>query len=54
MAGTMPSLTELDQGKSRMTTDFRRVYATALEDWLGLGSRDVLGAQFERLVLFRV
>jgi uncharacterized protein (DUF1501 family) len=36
-----------------MTTDFRRVYATVLEDWLGIGSRDVLNGQFERVALFR-
>ncbi len=53
VCGSMPSLTELDQGEPRMTTDFRRVYATVLEDWLGLGSRDVLGGQFERVALIR-
>jgi len=36
-----------------MTTDFRRVYATVLHDWLGLSARDVLNGQFERLPLFR-
>ena len=53
VCGLMPSLTELDQGEPRMTTDFRRVYATVLEDWLGLGSRDILNGPFERIPLFR-
>jgi uncharacterized protein (DUF1501 family) len=54
VCGTMPSLTELERGEPRMTTDFRRVYATVLEDWLGLAARDVLGGAFERMPLFRL
>jgi uncharacterized protein (DUF1501 family) len=30
-----PSLTDLDDGNMKMTTDFRRVYATAIKEWLG-------------------
>ena len=30
-----PSLTDLDDGNMKMTTDFRRVYATAITEWLG-------------------
>jgi uncharacterized protein (DUF1501 family) len=33
--GRHPSLTDLDDGNMRMTTDFRRVYATAITEWLG-------------------
>jgi uncharacterized protein (DUF1501 family) len=51
---TMPSLTELERGEPRMTTDFRRVYATVLEDWLGLAARDLLGGAFERMPLVRL
>jgi uncharacterized protein (DUF1501 family) len=29
--------------------DFRRVYATVVENWLGLSSEAVLGSQFELL-----
>jgi len=32
--------------------DFRRVYATVLEDWLGLRSKQALGGAFESLPLF--
>ena len=33
--GRHPSLTDLDDGNMKMTTDFRRVYATAIGEWLG-------------------
>jgi uncharacterized protein (DUF1501 family) len=42
--GTSPSLTELVQGEPKMTTDFRRVYAATLSDWLGLPAKDVGGS----------
>ena len=32
--GEHPSLTDLDDGNLKMTTDFRRVYATMIEDWM--------------------
>jgi uncharacterized protein (DUF1501 family) len=53
VCGSMPSLADLEQGEPRMTTDFRRVYATVLDDWLGLDSREVLSGRFERLRLLR-
>jgi uncharacterized protein (DUF1501 family) len=53
LTGTMPSLTDLDKGEPKMTTDFRRVYASVLSDWLGLKEQAALGGNFERLALFR-
>jgi uncharacterized protein (DUF1501 family) len=49
--GELPSLTELDPGDNLVpTTDFRRVYATAMDEWLLPGvSRQVLGDSFEAL-----
>lgn len=47
--GEHPSLSELDDGDLKFRVDFRRVYATLLEDWLGWPSREVLGGQFERV-----
>jgi uncharacterized protein (DUF1501 family) len=48
--GALPSLTELDvNGNLRHTTDFRRVYATVLERWLGVDSALVLPARYEPL-----
>jgi uncharacterized protein (DUF1501 family) len=54
--GTMPSLLDLDpaHGDLRMTMDFRRVYATVLEDWFGLPADAALNGTFERLPLFRI
>ena len=34
--GSPPSLTELDDGDLMMTSDFRRVYASVLSQWLGV------------------
>ncbi|MCB9880205.1 MAG: DUF1501 domain-containing protein [Planctomycetes bacterium] len=47
--GRHPSLVDLDKGDLVHTTDFRRVYATLLDDWMGADSRTVLGAPFESL-----
>ena len=47
--GEHPSLSELDAGDLRMSIDFRRVYATLLERWLGVPSVDILGGSFAPL-----
>jgi uncharacterized protein (DUF1501 family) len=45
--GEPPSLTSLDStGNLKYTTDFRSVYATVLDRWLGASSQDVLGGSF--------
>ena len=51
--GTMPSLTRLEAGEPMMTTDFRRVYATVLEDWLGLPAEAAVGGSMAQLALIR-
>jgi uncharacterized protein (DUF1501 family) len=53
LIGSYPSLTDLVDGDLKMTVDFRRVYATVLEDWLGLASKNALDGTFERMPLFR-
>ncbi|MCW5622102.1 MAG: DUF1501 domain-containing protein [Burkholderiales bacterium] len=52
--GTPPSLTQLDEGDNLLhTMDFRRVYATAIEGWMGLsGSERLLGGRFDPLPIF--
>jgi uncharacterized protein (DUF1501 family) len=52
--GSVPSLTDLVDGDPKISTDFRRVYAAVLEDWMGLPSRSALGAKFEAMPLFRM
>ncbi len=47
--GDHPSLSNLDEGDLRHAVDFRSVYATVLEDWLGVSSKSVLGASYDRL-----
>jgi len=47
--GAYPSLTDLDQGDLKYTTDFRAVYATVLDRWLGTNSEAVLGKRYEDL-----
>ena len=45
--GAYPSLSDLDQGDLKFTTDFRRVYATLLDNWLNADSTVVLKNRFE-------
>ncbi len=52
LVGTAPNLLDLVGNAPKMTMDFRRVYATVLEEWLGLPSKDALGGTYERLPLF--
>jgi uncharacterized protein (DUF1501 family) len=47
--GPYPSLTDLDNGGLKFHTDFRQVYATVLDRWLGFDSQAVLGSRFEPL-----
>lgn len=49
LLGAHPSLTDLDNGALKFAIDFRRVYATMLDRWLGFKSRTVLDRQFELL-----
>jgi uncharacterized protein (DUF1501 family) len=51
--GVYPCLTDLEDGDLKQRVDFRQVYATLLEDWLGLPASEALGARFERLALLQ-
>ncbi len=51
--GQYPDLEKLDDGDPVMTTDFRQVYATALDKWLNIPSRDILGANFNPVPFIR-
>lgn len=51
--GTHPSLEDLDDGDLKQHTDFRRVYASLLDDWLECPSVEAVGPGFEPLPLFR-
>lgn len=49
MYGELPSLTNLDDGDLKCTTDFRSVYATLLDRWLDADHAAVLGREYSRL-----
>jgi uncharacterized protein (DUF1501 family) len=49
VVGKHPSLADLDAGDLKFHTDFRRVYATLLDGWLGCDSKIVLGSKWEHL-----
>ena len=50
--GKPVSLTELDDGNLLYTTDYRRVYASMIGDWMGADADTVLKGHFESLRLF--
>ena len=49
VVGSHPSLADLDAGDLQFHTDFRRVYATLLDSWLGVDSKLVLAGSWEHL-----
>jgi uncharacterized protein (DUF1501 family) len=52
--GKPPSLAELVLGDNlETTTDFRRVYAALIADWLGADATEVLGRRFETLGMLK-
>ena len=51
--GEHPSLTELDNGNLKVTTDFRRVYATMIKEWLGFDDTEtILNGDYETFKAF--
>jgi uncharacterized protein (DUF1501 family) len=44
-----PSMTDLDAGDVKFTVDFRGLYASVLQNWLGIQSEPVLGGKFDML-----
>jgi uncharacterized protein (DUF1501 family) len=55
LVGATPSLLDLDPqaGDLRRSLDFRQIYATVLEHWLGLPPKEAVGGTFEPVPLFR-
>src|SRR5262249_3916001 len=52
--GPYPNLQDLQDGDPKHAVDFRRVYASVLDGWLGCPSQSVLGQAFERLPLLTI
>ena len=49
VVGKHPSLADLDDDDLKFHTDFRRIYATLLDGWLGCDSKTVLGAKWDHI-----
>lgn len=48
--GQQPSIRNVDErGDLRFNVDFRSVYATVLEDWLGADATEIIGGNYEKL-----
>jgi uncharacterized protein (DUF1501 family) len=48
-----PSLTDLDEGDLKLTTDFRTVYATMMKEWMGFDdTKTVLKGDYTTLGAF--
>jgi uncharacterized protein (DUF1501 family) len=47
--GSPPDLQKTNMGNVPFTTDFRSVYATVLERWLGRPSEKILGGTFRQI-----
>jgi len=54
LVGAHPDFDDLDDGDLKHHTDFRRVYATMLESWLGCLAAPVVGPGFTPLDLFAI
>jgi uncharacterized protein (DUF1501 family) len=52
--GPNPNLRDLDDGDPRHATDFRRIYATVLEQWLACPSAAILDGRFAPLPILQV
>jgi len=52
VVGEHPSLTKLEDGNLVHATDFRKVYAAVLGEWLGVEPKTVLGAEFKPVEVF--
>ena len=46
--GAYPSLSDLDRGDLKYTTDFRSVYSSVLRGWLGTAPEPILGGAYPR------
>ena len=44
----LPDLSDLDEGDLKYKVDFKNVYATVLNNWLGTDEKEILGKPYER------
>ena len=48
LLGDHPSLSDLDQGDLKFNVDFRSVYSTLIEDWMGANAKQVLRGTYRK------
>ncbi|HEY2827086.1 MAG TPA: DUF1501 domain-containing protein [Pirellulales bacterium] len=53
LVGDHPSFDDLEDGDLKFHTDFRQVYATLLQNWLGWPSAAILGGEFSAIDLVK-
>ena len=49
LLNALPNLSDLDNGDLKYNVDFKNVYATVLDKWLGADDKKILGKKFEQL-----
>lgn len=49
LLNTLPDLANLDDGDLKYSIDFKNVYATVLNNWLGADAKQILGQDYDRL-----
>jgi uncharacterized protein (DUF1501 family) len=49
LLNALPDLSQLDDGDLQFRMDFRQVYATVLNQWLGMDAAAILGNPFQPL-----
>ncbi|MDQ2985712.1 MAG: DUF1501 domain-containing protein [Armatimonadota bacterium] len=52
LIGDAPDLTQLERGDLKWKTDFREVYATLLDEWMGAESAAIFGKKFGHVKVF--
>lgn len=50
--GDAPDFSQLDRGDLRWKVDFRQVYATLLDEWMGADSGTIFGRKFDHVGVF--
>lgn len=45
----LPDLSDLNEGDLKYKVDFKQVYATILDKWLGVDDKEILGSKFQKL-----
>lgn len=53
LLGDHPSLTDLDDGDLKFNIDFRSVYASVLDDWMGAPPEKVLGRAYKKAKILK-